>query len=132
MKTLLALFIVLATLTVHAQSTNAPQPQAGSTNSAITGGKTATGAPDKGSLNTGSSSTVSRFNLELPATSKPNELAKGNVTFSGSAVEVVKTKRPLQLLNPLAPPQYGSPEDNIARDPVNGKVTGLKIFAIKF
>jgi hypothetical protein len=124
MKTLLALFVVLTTLVTDAQSTNAPQPQAVSTNNA-------TGGLDKG-LNAGSSSTVSRFNLELPSAPKPNEIVKGNITFSGSAVEVVKTKRPLQLLNPLAPPQYGSPEDNVARDPINGKVRGLKIFAIKF
>jgi opacity protein-like surface antigen len=133
MKTLLALYVVLATLAAEAQSTNAPQPQAVSTNNVTTGGNTTTGAGvDKSSLKASSSATASRFNLEPQPTPKPNEIVKGNVTFSGSAVEVVKTKRPLQLLNPLAPPQYGSPEDNVARDPANGKVTGLKIFAIKF
>lgn len=125
MKTLLALLLVLLNLALHAQSTNGPQPQAVSTNNATRG-------PDKSILNTVSSSTVSRFNLEVPTAPKPNEVVKGNVTFSGSAVEIVKTKRPLQLLNPVAPPQYGSPEDNVARDPINGKATGLKIFAIKF
>jgi hypothetical protein len=131
MKTLLALFLLLVSLAAHAQSTNAPQPQTVSTNNAITNNAT-TGGPDKSILNTVSSSSVSRFNLELPTAAKPNEIVKGNVTFSGSAVEAVKSKKPFQLLNPLAPPQYGSPEDNLARDPINGKVTGLKIFAIKF
>jgi hypothetical protein len=125
MKTILALILLLLTCTAEAQSTNAPQPQTVSTNNP------ATGAVPNG-LNLGTGATVSRFNLEVPAATKPNEVVKGNVTLSGSAVEAVKTKRPLQLLNPLAPAQYGSPEDNVARDSVNGKTTGLKIFAIKF
>ena len=127
MKTLLALSVVLVTLATNAQSTNAPQPQIVSTNN------TAGGAHglDK-HLSAAPSSTSSQFNLGLPAAPKPNEIVNGKLTFSGSGVEAVKTKRPLQLLNPLAPPQYGSPEDNLARDPINGKVTGLKIFAIKF
>jgi len=125
MKTLLALSLVLVSIAIHAQSTNAPQPQTVSTNNTTKAGS------DNSILNTLPSSTVPRFNFELPAP-KPNEIVKGNVTLSGSAVMAVKTKRPLQLLNPLAPPQYGSPEDNVARDPINGKVTGLKIFAIKF
>jgi hypothetical protein len=62
---------------------------------------------------------------------KPNEMASGNVILSGIAVEAVKQRNPLQLINPLAPPQYGSPVDNIVRDPTSHR-TGLKIFAIKF
>jgi hypothetical protein len=124
MKTVLALILLLLTCAADAQSTNAPQPRAGSTNNP------ATGAVPNG-LNLGAGTTISRFNLEVPA-AKPNEVVKGNVTLSGSTVEAVKTKRPLQLLNPVAPAQYGSPEDNVARDPINGKTTGLKIFAIKF
>jgi len=127
MKTLLALLVVFATLAIHAQSTNALQSQTVSTNN-IAGGAAGT---DK-NLSAAPAATSSRFNLELHPTARPNEIVNGKVTLSGSAVEVVKTKRPLQLLNPLAPPQYGSPEDNVARDPINGKVTGLKIFAIKF
>lgn len=117
--------LLLLTCAAEAQSTNAPQPQAVSTNNPATG-------PVNNGLNLGTGATVSRFNLGVPTAAKPNELMKGNVTLSGSGVEAVKTKRPLQLLNPVAPAQYGSPEDNVARDPINGKVTGLKIFAIKF
>lgn len=123
MKTILALILLLLTCAAEAQSTNAPQPQAVSTNNPS--------AVDNG-LNLGTGTAVSRFNVELPSAAKPNEVVKGKVTLSGSAVEAVKTKRPLQLLNPVAPAQYGSAEDNVARDSINGKVIGLKIFAIKF
>ena len=62
----------------------------------------------------------------------PNKIVHGRVSYSGSLVEAVKTRRPLQLFNPEAPPEYGSPEDNLARDPINGRVLGLKLFAIHF
>lgn len=63
---------------------------------------------------------------------KPNEMKLGSVTCDGIAVQLVKTDNPLQLINPAAPAQYGSPEQNVARDPMNGKVTGLKLFAVNF
>ena len=63
---------------------------------------------------------------------KPNEIIRGKLTFEGIAVEAIKTRRPLQLLNPVAPARYGSPEDNVARDPINGRASGLKLFAIRF
>ena len=64
--------------------------------------------------------------------SKPNELVKGRLTYSGVAVEAFKTRRPLQLLDPLAPATYGTPEDNIVRDSPKGKILGLKLFAVSF
>jgi len=70
--------------------------------------------------------------LLIEKTEKPNQVVGKNVTYSGIAVQLARTDNPLQLINPAAPPQYGSPEDNVARDPINGKVTGLKIFAIDF
>ncbi len=73
---------------------------------------------------------------ELPAFTlrepKPNEIIKGRVTYSGVAVEAFKTKKPLQLVNPLAPDTYGSPEDNVVRDGPKGRILGLKLFAISF
>ena len=62
---------------------------------------------------------------------KPNELPAGRFIISGISVEAVKQRNPLQLINPLAPPQYGSPDDNMVRDPTSHR-TGLKIFAIRF
>jgi hypothetical protein len=43
-----------------------------------------------------------------------------------------KTGNPLQLINPAAPPAYGSPEDNVARDPITGEISGLSLFSISF
>ncbi|HWX22584.1 MAG TPA: hypothetical protein VN578_21995 [Candidatus Binatia bacterium] len=63
---------------------------------------------------------------------KPNEIAVGKLTYSGIVVEAVKTRAPLELLNPAAPARYGSPEDNLARDPINGRIRGLKFFALRF
>ncbi len=63
---------------------------------------------------------------------KPNQTTAGGLTYSGIAVQVVKTDNALQLINPAAPAQYGSAEDNLIRDPVDGKPSGLKIFAVSF
>ena len=117
MKFLLVLFTILGASAVKAQSTNAVVTNA---------------VPSKTSqiLEAQTANRFERtFNLTLP---KPNEITKGKVIYSGVAVEAVKKRNPLQLINPLAPPEYGSPEDNIYREPINGRVTGLKIFAIRF
>jgi len=63
---------------------------------------------------------------------KPNEIVKGNITYSGIAVQAIKTSNPLQLFNPAAPARYGSAEDNVLRDVMTHRATGLKIFAIRF
>jgi len=63
---------------------------------------------------------------------KPNEVAGEKAIYSGIGVQLAKTDNPLQLINPVAPAEYGSSEDNVVRDPVSGKVSGLKLFAIRF
>jgi hypothetical protein len=63
---------------------------------------------------------------------KPNEIKVGKLTYSGIAVEAVQLDNPLQLINPAAPVQYGFAEANLVRDPVVGRVSGLKIFSIQF
>ncbi len=70
----------------------------------------------------------SLFSIEA----KANEITSGEVTYSGIAVELLKTHNPLQLINPAAPAKYGSPEDNVMRDPISGRVHCLKIFSIGF
>ena len=63
---------------------------------------------------------------------KPNEIVAGKVTYSGIAVEALKTDNPLQLLNPAAPPEYGSPEDNLLQAQPSGSGSAWKIFSIGF
>lgn len=71
-------------------------------------------------------------NLFILREEKPNEIKRDNVSYSGIFVELSKTDQPLQLINPGAPPEYGSTEDNTVRDPINGEVSGLKLFSIQF
>jgi hypothetical protein len=65
-------------------------------------------------------------------TEKPNEIKLDGVSYSGILVQLTKTDNPLQLINPAAPAEYGSPEDNVVRDPITGRVSGLKLFSISF
>ena len=62
---------------------------------------------------------------------KPNEIKRNGVTYSGILVQLAKTDKPLELINPAAPPEYGSSEDNVVLDP-NGGQRGLKFFSIQF
>ncbi len=63
---------------------------------------------------------------------KANEIKVGKVTCSGIAVQAIKSKNPLQLLNPAAPAQYGSGRDNVLRFPLLGRGPLLKVFSIDF
>ena len=62
---------------------------------------------------------------------KPNEIKRNGVTYSGILVELAKTDKPWELLNPAAPPEYGSSEDNVVKD-ANGGQRGLKLLSIGF
>jgi|SRR5688572_3800678 len=70
--------------------------------------------------------------LKLAEPDRPYEIVGQRFTFSGIAVQAVKAEKPLQLLNPIAPEQYGSGHDNVTREPTTGNVNGLKIFSIRF
>jgi hypothetical protein len=62
---------------------------------------------------------------------KPNEMKRNGISYSGILVQLVKTDKPLELINPAAPPEYGSSEDNLVRDPHTDR-DGLKLFSIQF
>ena len=63
---------------------------------------------------------------------KANEVTVGRLTLSGVAIQVIKAKNPLELLNPVAPAQYGSGTDNVEWFP--GTCTGplVRLFSIDF
>ncbi len=63
---------------------------------------------------------------------KPNEVVVGGRRYSGVLVQLVRSPSPLQLLNPWAPPEAGSGEQNLVRDPVTGAPSGLKLLAVNF
>jgi len=67
---------------------------------------------------------------------KPNEIKHGSVTYGGILVQLANTDNPLQLINPAAPPRYGSGWDNVVVNPSaapeNSSRQGLKLFSIGF
>lgn len=70
-------------------------------------------------------------------TQKANQVSHGNVTYEGLFVQFVKSDKKLQLINPAAPPEYGSGRDNLVRDPSSpglgsGGREGLKLFSVQF
>jgi hypothetical protein len=71
-------------------------------------------------------------NLVVVEPEKQNEIKAGDITYCGIAVAAVQADNRLQLLNPVAPGEYGTVEDSVVRDSATGAATGLKIFSIKF
>ena len=67
----------------------------------------------------------------VTVTEKRTEINKGNVAYSGVAVQALRVN-PLQLVNPAAPPRYGFAQDNMVRDPITERASGLSIFSIRF
>ena len=63
---------------------------------------------------------------------KGNEVTWGRHTYSGIVMQVIRTDRRLQLLNPLAPSRYGSGWDNLEPFSPTGKGSMLKLFSIDF
>ncbi len=54
------------------------------------------------------------------------------VVSDGVIPKIKRTANPLQLINPLAPAEYGNAFDNVAVNPATGRPEGIHIFAIKF
>ena len=132
MKRLLFFALLCSTVIVRGQSTNTLAAQ-----------QATNGPGDQlSSTNTFAAFESDPLSIELsrklqpsaiePLQPKPNEMTLGNVKVSGIVIEAAKTKQPLKLINPFSPPTNSSPEDNVVRDPFNGKVNGLKVFAIHF
>jgi len=67
--------------------------------------------------------------LEL---AKPNEIVAGKLTYTGVAVQLIKARNPLQLVNPAAPARYGSGQDNVLFFPFAGTGPVLKFLSIDF
>jgi hypothetical protein len=68
----------------------------------------------------------------VPFTEQKTDIVKGNVAYSGLTIQAVRVGNPLQLVNPAAPSRYGSAQDNMVRDPITGRSSGLSIFSIRF
>ena len=99
--------------------------------------------PERFDLRNGTGSTVLTDSLvnrlvgelreeSVEAARKPNEAVVGRWRCSGVLVQLFRSPNPLQLLNPWAPPEAGSGEQNLVRDPVTGAPSGLKLLAVNF
>jgi hypothetical protein len=70
-----------------------------------------------------------RLTVEQP---KLSEIMRQRVTYDGVLVTAARSHRLWELLNPAAPLEYGALEDTIVRDPISGRLSGVKLFSIRF
>lgn len=76
--------------------------------------------------------TEGKDNKSTTRIEKPNQIITQKRTYSGIAVQAVKARNPLQLINPFAPAEYGSGGQNLVpgRDEITGRPTGLSILTV--
>ena len=63
---------------------------------------------------------------------KANELTVGDFTYSGILISALKADNLLQIFNPVTTLDYGSPEDNLVRYPLDGRPFGWKLLSFSF
>jgi len=116
MKPILAVLVLLAALSVQAQSTSSEDTMESQIRRGLLEGR------DR--------------NLLTVRPERANEIRNGRVSYDGIFVQLIKTDNRWQLINPFAPPQYGSSRDNVlvnpsARPEVDRR-EGLNLFSIRF
>ncbi|HME88446.1 MAG TPA: hypothetical protein VKE30_04470 [Chthoniobacterales bacterium] len=67
---------------------------------------------------------------KVRAAPTPPPLRKENT--DGVLPRAARGGNPFQMLNPKAPPEYGTAEDSVVLDPDTGKWKGIKLFTIYF
>ena len=65
-------------------------------------------------------------------TSLPGRIYGINVRYQGLIPMATKVKNPLQLINPLAPREYGDAYQNVILDPATKQQQGIKVFEARF
>ncbi|MEW6306733.1 MAG: hypothetical protein AB1705_24975 [Verrucomicrobiota bacterium] len=63
-----------------------------------------------------------------PAKPAPNEVITEKARYSGVLVQCAKGNA-VQLVNPVAPAEYGQGEQSVTRDVTTGKIDGIKLFS---
>ncbi len=72
-----------------------------------------------------------QIQTQLPPPRSPR--AATLVPTQGAVQAAVRTRKPLQMINPAAPVQYGSGEQHASHDPKDpGKPKGIVLFAWSF
>ncbi|HMP83773.1 MAG TPA: hypothetical protein PKA41_13830 [Verrucomicrobiota bacterium] len=65
-------------------------------------------------------------------TQRYDSVANDGYIYTGIVIQLVLAPQPLQLVNPLSPPEYGNGEQNLSLDPMTKRPMGLNLFAISF
>ncbi len=75
--------------------------------------------------------TTGQIEAELP---KPRPPAAAPIVPTEGAVQVaIRTRQPIQLINPAAPAEYGNAQERVSHDPKDpGKPKGIVLFAWTF
>jgi hypothetical protein len=55
-----------------------------------------------------------------------------NATFDGVIPRALRAEQPLQLINPLAPPEYGIGAEILSINPLTHRVEGISFFTFRF
>lgn len=63
---------------------------------------------------------------------EPSRMTGDRYSVGGIAAQAIKSKRVLQLLNPIAPPKYFAAAENLVREPKSGRVEGLRFLSLEF
>ena len=70
-----------------------------------------------------------RFRETIRATqTPPPKITQPGV--DGAVPRATRGGNPLQMINPLAPPQYGTAAQSVLLEPYTGKWNGIKLFEI--
>lgn len=70
--------------------------------------------------------------LRLPELEAPKPIPESGVRYGGLISQAGQMKQPLQLFNPLAPPEYGDGLQNLSLNPETGRAEGVTLFSIHF
>jgi hypothetical protein len=98
----------------------------------VAAGASAKQAADHQQTLAAEAATRKEVQLTTAEPAKPNQIVGERFTFSGIAVQAVKARNPLHLLNPVASEEYGSGRANVVQEPTSERAIGLKIFSIEF
>jgi len=71
-----------------------------------------------------------RFRETVRAVPTPPPTVQKRGEVQGAVPRAARGGNPLQMVNPLAPPQYGTAAQSVILDPNTGKWNGIKLFEI--
>jgi len=63
---------------------------------------------------------------------RPNVIESDTYSLSGIAIQIAKTDSLWALISPRASRDYGFGEQNVVRDVITGRISGLRLFSFEF